>query len=107
MTKKTTAPTTAVQPSPDYTFGGYVDLEVDEVREPDGTRLTEARAQEIVEEVRRGRPALGRRRQRGHSPQITVRLAEATREKATQRAAAEGRTISELAREAIERYLSA
>ena len=92
MTKKTAEGTDPGPPVPDYTFAGYVDLDVEDVREPDGTRLTEARAQEIVEEVRRGRPALGHRRcKRGNSPQITVRLTEATREKAAQRAEAEER----------------
>lgn len=105
--KKTTEAASASQPRPKYTFGGYVDLDVDEVYEPDGTRLTEQRAQEIVEEVRRGRPALGHKRsKRGHSPQITVRVTESTRAQADERARAEGRTVSELAREALERYLA-
>lgn len=105
--KKTTATTTAAEPLPRYTFAGYVDLDTEDIREPDGSQLTEERAQEIVEEVRRGRPALGRTRgKRGHSPQITVRVTEATRTKADKRAQAEGRTVSELAREALEHYLA-
>jgi len=107
MTKKVT-PATPSQPDPTYAFDGYVDLDDEEINEPDGTRLTEARAQEIVEEVRRGRPALGHRRGgRGNSPQITVRVTETTRAAAERRAKAEGRTVSDLAREALERYLSA
>ena len=69
MTKKTTTSAAPSQPDPTYTFGGYIDLDEEEINEPDGTRLTEARAQVIVEEVRRGRPALGHRRgRRGKSP---------------------------------------
>ena len=108
MTKKTTEPTAPTEPDPTYTFDGYTDLDDEIVYEPDGTRLTEARAQEIVEEVRRGRPALGGHRgRRGKSPQITVRITETTRVEAERRAKAEGRTVSDLAREALERYLSA
>jgi hypothetical protein len=108
MTKKTTRSAAPSQTDPTYTFDGYIDLDEEEINEPDGTRLTEARAQEIVEEVRRGRPGLGHRRGgRGKSPQITVRVTETTRAAAERRAKAEGRTVSDLAREALERYLSA
>jgi hypothetical protein len=41
-----------------------------------------------------------------HSPHITFRLTEAARDKAVERAAADGRTVSDLARDALERYLA-
>lgn len=34
-----------------YTLGPDIDLDVEEVYEPDGSRLTEARAEEIAEEI--------------------------------------------------------
>lgn len=47
-----------------YTVGPDIDLDVEEIFEPDGTALTEQRAQDIAEEtlaiVRRGGPALDR-----------------------------------------------
>ena len=86
-----------------YTLGPDLDLDVDVVHEPDGTRLTEQRAAELAE-VRHGRPSLARGAV--HSPQITFRLTEAARDKAVERAAAEGRTVSDLARDALERYLA-
>lgn len=92
----------------DYTLGPNIDLDAEEVYEPDGTRLTEQKAQDIaaetLTEVRRGRPALGRGAV--HSPQITFRLTKAARDQAAAQAKAEGRTVSELAREALERYLA-
>ncbi len=91
-----------------YTVGPDIDLDVEEIYEPNGNRLTEQRAQDIAEEtlatVRRGRPSL--RRGSVHSPQISVRVTEAIRDQTAQRARAEGRTVSELTREALERYLA-
>jgi hypothetical protein len=109
--RKSTATTTTPESQPRYTLGSDIDLDVEEVKEPDGSRLTEQRAQMIAEEtldeVRRGRPPLGQKRSKtGRSPQITVRVTERTRAKAAKRAETEGRTISELARDALERYLA-
>ncbi len=102
--KKQDTPT----PARRYTLGPDVDLSVEEIYEPDGTRITDQRAQQIAEEtleqVRRGRPSLGRGTV--HSPQISIRVTTATRDQAAQRARAEGRTVSELTREALERYLA-
>jgi hypothetical protein len=111
MKKRKTTATTTAESQPRYTIGPDIDLDVEEVTEPDGSRLTEQRAQMIAEEtlteVRRGRPSLGRKRNKvGRSPQITVRVTETTRAKAAKRAQTEGRTISELARDALERYLA-
>lgn len=41
----------ADQDQPKYVFAGYVDLDTEEVYEPDGTRLTNERAEQIAEET--------------------------------------------------------
>ena len=52
----------------------------------------------------RGRPSLtGEPR---HSPRVTFRLDPAARQKAAERAEREGKTVSELARDALKRYLA-
>ncbi len=86
----------------DTPIGRDVDLEQDDVRLEDGTRLTDEVADGIVDQIRRssGRPSLS-----GHataSPQIAFRVAPAVRDRAAEVAAKEGKTISELAREALE-----
>ena len=60
-----------------------------------------------VSEIRRpsaGRPSLTAPGKQ--SPQVTFRLDEAARQRAAERAASEGKTVSALAREALERYLA-
>ncbi|MCU1655612.1 MAG: hypothetical protein JWO57_268 [Pseudonocardiales bacterium] len=83
-------------------IGRDVDLDHEDVRLKDGTRLTEDVAQVIVEKVRRGtgRPSLS-----GHStpsPQIAFRVPQSVRDQAAEIAEREGKTISQLAREALE-----
>ncbi|WP_020579425.1 hypothetical protein [Actinopolymorpha alba] len=51
----------------------------------------------------RGRPSLGGQ---GRSPQVTFRAPPALRAKAAERAARDGKTVSQLAREAFEMYLT-
>ncbi|WP_036405810.1 plasmid mobilization protein [Microbispora rosea] len=82
-----------------------VDLGTEELYDRRGNRIDEAYVEAAVEHVRRtvGRPSLtapGRR-----SPQVTFRLSP--EEKAAARALAEreGKTVSQLAREAFARYL--
>jgi plasmid stability protein len=88
--------------------GGSIDLDREDVRLADGTRLTEARAEELAQEVLRtvgrGRPSLsapGRR-----SPQLRLAIPEQVRAELQARAAAEHRSISDIAREALDRYLA-
>ena len=88
--------------------GGSIDLDREDVRLADGTRLTEARAEELAQEVLRaagrGRPSLsapGRR-----SPQLRLAIPEQVRAELQARAAAEHRSISDIAREALNRYLA-
>lgn len=86
----------------DTPIGRDVDLEQDDVRLQDDTRLTDEVADEIVEQVRRtsGRPSLSG--QSAASPQIAFRVAPAVRDRAAEVAAREGKTVSELARDALE-----
>ena len=90
-----------------HEIGPDVDLDVDEVRDRQGRRVTTAYAEQAAAEalrlVRPGRPALGAVGQ--HSPRVSFRVPEQVRRQAEQRAAVEGRSVSEIAREALERYL--
>ena len=92
----------------DVTDGGSIDLDVEDVRLADGTRLTEAGAHELAEQVvrtsSRGRPSLTAPGAR--SPQLRLTVPEQLRDGLRARADAEHRSVSELAREAIERYLA-
>lgn len=54
------------------------------------------------ERVRRGRPSLDE----GVSPRISYRVARSLYARAKKTAEKEGRTVSEVAREALERYVS-
>ena len=83
------------------------DLARDDVRLPDGTRLTPQVAEQIASDVRRktGRPSLTG--QAAVSPRVSFRLTPETRDRAAALAAREGKTISQLAREALEARLRA
>jgi predicted HicB family RNase H-like nuclease len=88
--------------SPTTRIGPDVDLDRDDVRLPDGTRLTEQQAAEILDDVRRraGRPSLTG--EAAASPRISFRITPTVRDRAAEIAAREGKTISQLAREALE-----
>jgi len=100
MRKPTAPPITTDTP-----IGADVDLESEDIRLADGTRLTRARAQQIVGQVRHagGRPSLSGASTR--SPQIAFRVPAEIRDQAAQAAAEEGKTISQLAREALQARL--
>lgn len=102
MTERTPPPITSSTP-----IGPDVDLDRDDVRLPDGTRLTEQKAVDIVDEVRRrgGRPSLTGRA--AVSPRIAFRVDPRVRDSAAQIADREGKTISQLAREALEARVAA
>lgn len=91
----------------DTAIGPDVDLDREDVRLADGTRLTTATAEQIVREVRRaaGRPSLSGKAE--HSPQIAFRVPRQLRDRAARLAADEGKTVSELAREALEERIAA
>jgi len=88
--------------------GGSIDLDVEDVQLADGSRLTEANAHELAEQVLqisgRGRPSLTAPGER--SPQLRLSVPGQLRDGLRARADAEHRSVSELAREAIERYLA-
>ena len=102
MTERTPPPITSSTP-----IGPDVDLDRDDVRLADGTRLTEQKAADIVDEVRRrgGRPSLTG--QAAVSPRIAFRVTPGVRDSAARIANREGKTISQLAREALEARVAA
>jgi predicted HicB family RNase H-like nuclease len=102
VTERTPPPITSSTP-----IGPDVDLDRDDVRLADGTRLTEQEAADIVDEVRRrgGRPSLTGRA--AVSPRIAFRVDPRVRDSAAQIADREGKTISQLAREALEARVAA
>ena len=90
-----------------------IDLDVEVVYLPDGIRLTEAKAEqlaaEMLAEARRRNLVPGGKSLNGdgsHSPRVQFRVPEEIREQAQSRAAAEGISLSALARRALERYLA-
>ena len=86
-----------------------IDLDKEVVVDANGERLTEERAQEIAESGilehyrTAGRPSLTGPRQR--SPQITFRIPKRLAERAEEVAAREGKSLSQLGREALEQYV--
>jgi predicted HicB family RNase H-like nuclease len=102
VTERTPPPISSSTP-----IGPDVDLDRDDVRLADGTRLTEQKAADIVDEVRRrgGRPSLTGRA--AVSPRIAFRVDPRVRDSAAQIADREGKTISQLAREALEARVAA
>ena len=88
-------------------IGPDVDLDRYDVRLADGTRLTEQEAADIVDQVRRrgGRPSLTGRA--AVSPRIAFRVDPRVRDSAARIADREGKTISQLAREALEARVAA
>jgi hypothetical protein len=80
-----------------------------------GENLTRERVRELSEEAERGydlrkakrEPAKGGRPplERGESPRISYRVGKTLYRRAKSRARAEGRTLSEIARAALEEYV--
>jgi predicted HicB family RNase H-like nuclease len=92
--------------TPETPIGPDVSLDQDDVRLADGTRLTAEAASQIVEDARRaaGRPSLtgpGK-----HSPQVSARVPPELRAAAERQASREGKSVSQLIRELLERYLA-
>ncbi len=91
-----------------YTDRGTIDLDHADVRLPDGTRLAEARAEQLAAEVLaragRGRPSLSQPGVR--SPQLRLSVPADLRSRLDRRAAAEHRSVSTVVRDALERYLA-
>jgi predicted HicB family RNase H-like nuclease len=92
----------------EYVVGKDVDLDTDDVRDSQGRKVTreyaERAAEQALDAIGRGRPSLGGRA--GRSPQVTFRVTPELRAKADAEATRQGRHLSDLAREALERYLA-
>ena len=86
---------------------GNVDLDAEVVHREDGTRITEGGAieqgEQIALRVRRGRPSLSGLAK--HSPQLGLRVSESVMDRLEAKASTEGKTVSQVAREAIEHYV--
>jgi predicted HicB family RNase H-like nuclease len=90
--------------TPDTPIGHDVDIDRETRRDKQGRRVTEAYVDRLVGASRRpGRPALAE----GPSPSIAFRVPAALREQAEQIAEREGKTVSQLAREALEARIAA
>jgi predicted HicB family RNase H-like nuclease len=91
-----------------YIAGPDIDLDVEVVKDKQGQRITEQRAQQMATEALAragvGRPSLTRPGAR--SPEIKARVPEELRERLTAAARARGTTASTLIREALESYLA-
>jgi hypothetical protein len=86
-------------------IGRDVDLDTETRRDKRGRRITGKYADRVVEAARKpGRPALSGE---GPSPAIAFRLPADLRRRAEAVAADEGKSVSELAREALEARLAA
>jgi hypothetical protein len=82
-----------------------VDLDVEVVLDSQGRRVTEeyaeAAAADALAQVGRGRRSLTGRA--AHSPRVSVRVTDATAKRLDEIAEREGKTRSQVAREALER----
>jgi hypothetical protein len=92
--------------TPETPIGPDVDLEHEDIRLADGTRLTAEVAESVAGDARRaaGRPSLtgpGR-----HSPQVSARVPAELRHAAEQRARQEGKSLSQVIRELLEKYVA-
>jgi hypothetical protein len=94
------------QVTPETPIGADVDLDQEDIRLADGTQLTAEVAAQIVVDTRRaaGRPSLTGSGK--HSPQVSARVPPALRDAAEQQARREGKSVSQLIRELLERYLA-
>lgn len=93
------------------TIGPDIDLDAEDVRLDDGTRLTEELAAKIAEEAvaehpaRRGRPTITGAAT--HTPKMTIRVAPETRRALEVIAAKQGRRLTDVSRDALSEYVAA
>ena len=92
-----------------YILGPDINLDAEEFYDEDGSRISPARADEIAKDVltqagKRGRRSLTGKASR--SPQVTVRVTPKIKQELAERAKARGVKPSEIAREALEKYLA-
>lgn len=95
---------------PRYTVSDQqdADLEQEDIRDSRGRRITQeyvdAAVADVHEKIGRGRPSLTAA---GHrSPQVTFRLPPELRDRAEAQARQEGTKVSDVARRALEEYLT-
>ncbi|GAA1398444.1 hypothetical protein ACFQZ4_52575 [Catellatospora coxensis] len=86
-------------------LGPDVDLDIEDVRDSRGERVTEEYVEAAIKSARRGRPSIAG--EEGDSPRVQFRVPTRLLDRARARAAAEGKTVSQLAREAFEEKLAA
>ncbi len=90
-------------------IGRDVDLDTEEVYLPDGQRLTNKLAEQIAEDAMdhhyraRGRPSITGPRE--HTPKMTLRVPERTRDALEQIAAGQGRRLADVGRDAFDEYI--
>lgn len=88
--------------------GPDIDLDEDEIRLPDGSRLTEeaaeALAERVLEQRRAGRPSLTGGK--AHTPPLTVRVRPGVRSALEGIAQKQGRRLADVSREALEEYVA-
>lgn len=88
--------------------GPDIDLDQEEFQLPDGSRLSEAAAEQLAERVlaerRAGRPSIsgGRR----HTPSLSVRVPSRTRSALEAIADAQGRRLADVSRDALDEYIA-
>lgn len=97
--------------TPRYVIHGPdVDLTTEVIVDSSGRRIDDAYVDEVVVlahehlDRRAGRPSLTGKAQR--SPQVTFRVTPEMKQRAEERARNQGTTVSELARQAFERFLA-
>ena len=87
-------------------IGPDIGLGHEDIRLPDGSRLTERRAAALAERTlarRRGRPSITDGA--SHTPSLTVRVSPTTRAALEEIATAQGRRLADVSREAFEEYI--
>ena len=87
-------------------IGSDVDLDEEDIFLPDGSRLTNERAEVLAERAiarRRGRPSVTGAE--AHTPSLSVRVSPTTRAALEEIAAAQGRRLADVTREAFEEYI--
>lgn len=94
------------KPKPaDLVCDGEVDIETEEIYDRKGNRIDTAYVEQAVVEVHRavGRPSLSGGAV--ESPHVSFRVTPELRDLALKRAKKEGKSVSTIAREALEEYL--
>ncbi|MHB8296887.1 MAG: ribbon-helix-helix protein, CopG family [Acidimicrobiales bacterium] len=94
------------RPKPTSTIGPDVDLKTEDVRLPDGSRLTDAKADELAEWAlarHLGRPSVSGGGE--HTPSLTVRVTRPTREALEAIASSQGRRLADVSRDALAEYI--